>query len=128
MSYQAAVECARAMGRVRQFELARRVGIDWRLAAAYLARMKREGVVGRMDARGWFEVIGSPPRVVAAAQPASSVRRTAGSDKRFETLRRLIARELHPDAPGVAEADGQVRAELFKRIWPEVESIARLTA
>ena len=128
MSYQAAVECARAMGRVRQFELAKRLGIDWRLAVAYLARMEREGVVGRMDGRGWFEVIGSPRRSVSDAQSPSRVARPGGMDKRFEALRRLIARELHPDISGSTDIHDSAKSELFKRIWPQVENISRLPA
>jgi hypothetical protein len=44
-------------------------------------------------------------------------------DSRFEKLRRLIAKELHPDFC----ADGSeklVRQELFKRIWSKIDQIA----
>jgi hypothetical protein len=45
-------------------------------------------------------------------------------DERFNILRRLVARELHPDHCIGGEIEKVVRAEFFKRLWPEIEQIA----
>jgi hypothetical protein len=45
-------------------------------------------------------------------------------DDRFDTLRRLVARELHPDHCMGGEIEKVVRAEFFKRLWPEIERIS----
>ena len=134
MSYETAVGCARAIGRVRPFELGRRAGIDWRVAVGYLDRMEQDGIVSGMDARGW--------RDVAAAQadesngPACTFDRwnhlgrgeTASSHNRrqFNAVRRLIARELHPDLSDDSHIRA-LKAELFKRIWPQIADLLRVS-
>lgn len=45
-------------------------------------------------------------------------------DERFDMLRRLVAKELHPDFCDGSQLEKMVRAELFKRLWPEIERIA----
>ena len=136
MSYEIAIECARAMGRVRSFELGRRAGIDWRVAAAYLDRMEQNGLVTRMDPRGWRHAI----VIAQATEPESRGHRTdreegrgRGAAKpsdeycRLSAVRQLIARELHPDLSD----DSLVRAlktELFKRIWPQINEVLRPAA
>lgn len=47
------------------------------------------------------------------------------SDKRFDALRRFLAREFHPDHSKVEGIDKIVRAEIFKHVWPKIEEIAR---
>jgi hypothetical protein len=130
-SYVAAVECARVMGQVRQFELAKRLGIDWRVANVFLQRMQHDGIVGRMDARGWRSVSEShsdvhmPNPVIGAAADA---RQEASRDARFDAIRRLIAKELHPDS-GHAEEDGkELFTQMFQRIWPQIQEISRSLA
>ena len=44
-------------------------------------------------------------------------------DDRFEVLRRLVARELHPDHCMGGDIEKAVRAEFFKRLWPEIERL-----
>ncbi|MCA3367675.1 MAG: hypothetical protein INF79_18880 [Roseomonas sp.] len=44
---------------------------------------------------------------------------------RFDALRRVLARELHPDYAPEDCADLQLREALFKSIWPKVEQIER---
>ncbi|MFC7538654.1 hypothetical protein ACFQU2_03265 [Siccirubricoccus deserti] len=46
---------------------------------------------------------------------------TAG-DERLTTLKRLLARELHPDQPG-SPAERSLREALFKRLWPKLEAL-----
>ena len=44
---------------------------------------------------------------------------------RFDALRRLLARELHPDYAPANGGDLMLREALFKSIWPKVEQIER---
>jgi hypothetical protein len=130
MSYEIALECARAMGKIRCFELGRRAKIDWRVAAIYLDRMERDGVVSRMNARGWRDTLGiqiaGPDRSACGSDsqlyPGQSESDLGQGHRRLEAVRHLIARELHPDL----SEEGAVRAvkvELFKRIWPQIEEL-----
>ena len=45
-------------------------------------------------------------------------------DDRFDALRRLVARELHPDHCVGGDIEKTVRAEFFKRLWPEIERLS----
>jgi hypothetical protein len=55
----------------------------------------------------------------------SDLRNAAFADRKFDSLRRFLAREFHPDY-ATADAPGKaVKAEIFKRIWPVVEEIDR---
>jgi hypothetical protein len=47
------------------------------------------------------------------------------SDKRFDELRRYLAREFHPDHAKAEGIEKLVRAEIFKQVWPKVEEIAK---
>jgi hypothetical protein len=50
--------------------------------------------------------------------------RRAKRDDRFDALRRLVARELHPDHCAGGDIEKTVRAEFFKRLWPEIERLS----
>jgi hypothetical protein len=50
-------------------------------------------------------------------------RRPMSPDKRFDALRRLIAKELHPDFCTGGDLEKLVRSECFKRLWPEIERL-----
>ena len=50
---------------------------------------------------------------------------TAREDKRIEALRRLLARELHPDKAKSSTEEAALRAEIFKQLWPEIDRIAK---
>ena len=43
---------------------------------------------------------------------------------RFDALRRLIAKELHPDFCTGGQLEKLLRQECFKRLGPEIERIA----
>ena len=58
---------------------------------------------------------------------AKLANRRAARDDRFDALRRLVARELHPDHCTGGDIEKTVRAEFFKRLWPEIERLV-LTA
>jgi hypothetical protein len=49
----------------------------------------------------------------------------AREDKRIEALRRLLARELHPDMAKPSTEEAALRAKLFKQLWPEIDRIAK---
>jgi hypothetical protein len=55
---------------------------------------------------------------------AQLANRQATRDDRFDALRRLVARELHPDHCKGGDIEKTVRAEFFKRLWPEIERLA----
>ena len=68
-------------------------------------------------------------RALAAEQEAMELTtqlagRLATRDSRYDALRRLIARELHPDHCTGGEIEKLVRAEFFKSLWPEIEQLA----
>jgi hypothetical protein len=46
-----------------------------------------------------------------------------GPDRRFEALRRFLARELHPDLAGGDLGARRVREEIFKRVWAKIEEL-----
>jgi hypothetical protein len=50
--------------------------------------------------------------------------RHATSQGRFDALRRLIAKELHPDACDGGQLEKLIREEFFKRVWSRIEEIA----
>ena len=54
---------------------------------------------------------------------AQLANRRATRDDRFDALRRLVARELHPDHCTGGDIEKTVRAEFFKRLWPEIERL-----
>ena len=53
-------------------------------------------------------------------QPAA-----AQQDKRVEALRRLLARELHPDRAEPSSKEGALLNDLFQRLWPQIDRIAK---
>ena len=110
LTYETTLACAARMGRVRPFELARTLGVDWRDVVPHLERMQREGLALRPDASGW--------RVMTAPSPAPEP-----SDTRLDALRRLIARELHPDLSDAPAEERAVRGEIFKKIWPMLDGM-----
>jgi hypothetical protein len=56
------------------------------------------------------------------AELESRPRTTLAGDERLTTLKRLLARELHPDQPGT-QAERGLREALFKRLWPKLEAL-----
>ena len=45
--------------------------------------------------------------------------------KRLEALRRFLARELHPDKAKLANKDRALLQDLFQRLWPQIDRIAK---
>jgi hypothetical protein len=50
-------------------------------------------------------------------------RRSKGAD-RFDALRRLVAKELHPDFCTGGDLEKLMRQECFKKLWPEIDRLA----
>ena len=46
-----------------------------------------------------------------------------GPDKKFNQLRRFLARELHPDLAGEDVAERRLREAIFKRVWAKIEQL-----
>lgn len=44
---------------------------------------------------------------------------------RIDAVRKLLARELHPDKSNLSPEEAAVRSSLFKTIWPKIDQIAR---
>jgi hypothetical protein len=49
--------------------------------------------------------------------------RHAGSQDRFDALRRFVAKELHPDFCTGGQLEKLMRQECFKKLWPEIERL-----
>jgi hypothetical protein len=64
-------------------------------------------------------------RALAAEEQLDSERRRCSKgDDRFDALRRLIAKELHPDFCSGGALEKLMRQECFKELWPEIERLA----
>jgi phage terminase Nu1 subunit (DNA packaging protein) len=63
--------------------------------------------------------------LVVERELATSGNAERDRDKRLDALRRLIAKELHPDQCAAQGIERVLRAELFKLIWPKVEELSR---
>jgi hypothetical protein len=59
-----------------------------------------------------------------AAEARAAVPSAGTCDGRFDALRRLLAKELHPDFCTGGNLEKAVRQEIFKVIWPKVEELA----
>lgn len=46
-------------------------------------------------------------------------------DARFQQLRTLVLRELHPDHASEGSVDRALREAAFKSLWPKIESLGR---
>jgi hypothetical protein len=47
----------------------------------------------------------------------------SGAEDRYLALRRLIAKEFHPDFSQALGQEKTIRAEIFKQVWPKIEKI-----
>lgn len=61
----------------------------------------------------------------AAATNPQVPKKTESVDKRIEALRKLLARELHPDGAKLCPAEAALRTELFQALWPQIDRIAK---
>lgn len=61
--------------------------------------------------------------LAAEAKIASHFSVSTNRDGRYATLKRILARELHPDYAPSDSLDRVLREALFKRIWPMIEEL-----
>jgi hypothetical protein len=45
--------------------------------------------------------------------------------ERIEAVRKLLARELHPDKAGLSSSEAALRSSLFQSIWPQIDQITK---
>ena len=106
-------------------DLCNRTGGLEREVRALRTRIKRlqdagKTVIGQRDE--WMT------RALAAEELLETERRRpANGDDRFNKLRRLVAKELHPDFCTLESLEKLLRAECFKRLWPQIEQLAERT-
>ena len=62
--------------------------------------------------------------LTAEEQMATERDRQASGQDRFAALRRIVVKELHPDACNGGQLEKLIRAECFKKVWPEIERLA----
>jgi hypothetical protein len=106
-------------------ELGKRVGELEGEVSALRARVSRLQNAGKtlIAQRGEWKA-----RALVAEQKVTDItvqqaNRQPTRDDRFDALRRLVARELHPDHCVGGDIEKAVRAEFFKRLWPEIERL-----
>lgn len=62
-------------------------------------------------------------RALAAEARLADFGATGASDPRYVAIKKMLARELHPDGVQTDGFEKIIREALFKRIWPLVEKI-----
>lgn len=153
LRYEDALAWVRGRARFVPEELARGLDASPATAGTFLRRMEAEGVVGLAGPDGTHPVLGErrrrwsaePQPMAAGADPWAEVARLRGEAaaaahratiaeaqlagaaprERMAVLRRMLARELHPDtaAPIGDPALQAAYAEVFKRVWPRIERV-----
>jgi hypothetical protein len=106
-------------------ELGKRVGElegEVRTLRASVSRLQNAGKTVIAQREEW------KARALVAEQKATDLaaqlaNRQPTRDDRFDALRRLVARELHPDHCTSSDIEKLIRAEFFKRLWPEIERL-----
>ena len=106
-------------------ELRKRVGElegEVRALRANVSRLKNAGKTVIIQREEW------KARALTAEQKATDLDAQLASrretrDDRFDALRRLVARELHPDFCDNGGIEKLIRAEFFKQLWPEIERL-----
>ena len=64
-------------------------------------------------------------RALAAEEQMATERdRQASGQDRFDALRRIVVKELHPDSCNGGHLEKLMRQECFKLLWPEIERLA----
>ncbi|WP_431267974.1 hypothetical protein [Dankookia sp. P2] len=151
LRYEDALPWVRGQVRLTLEGMARGLDATPAAAASFLRRLEAEGVVGPAGPDGAHPVLGERRRRWAEAAPAAAdpwaeiarlrieaeaaARRAAAAEARLAALavpreqiaalRRLLARELHPDtaAPLGDPAQQAAFEEVFKRVWPRIERV-----
>jgi hypothetical protein len=116
--------------------------LEQRAALQMVQDMERLGDIARPDDSGWHAVLARDADVQPLAEPdglaaalaatadwrlraeAAEARLAAGmQDKKFDRLKRRLAREFHPDQAAASEIDRVVREVVFRRLWQIVQEV-----
>ena len=90
-----------------------------RALRASVSRLQNAGKTVIAQRREWkARALVAEQKAIDLAAQQNSRRETR--DDRFEALRRLVVRELHPDHCSGGDIEKTVRAEFFKKLWPEI--------
>jgi hypothetical protein len=96
---------------------------------AKIERLRSAGktVIEQRDA--WQKrALAAEARVAELAAILAELQGGATGEKKFDEMKRYLARELHPDHSTSDGIEKLIRSEMFKKIWPKVEEIARSRA
>ena len=106
-------------------ELGKRVGElegEVRALRASVSRLQNAGKTVIAQREEWkARALVAEQKVTDLTAQLASRRDTR--DDRFDALRRLVARELHPDHCAGGGLEKTIRAEFFKKLWPEIERL-----
>lgn len=149
LRYDEALAYANGRTRLSREGLVRGLDATPAAADAFLRRMEADGVIGPAEPDGAHPVLGAQRRRWSAPMPAetapagmmgedvarlraerdAALRRAesaeAAAAARLATLRRMLARELHPDSAASAGTTALQEAyqEIFQRVWPRIEAV-----
>ena len=91
---------------------------------AKITRLQHAGRTVIAQREEWkTRALSAEEEVVDLIQQLMGRQETVG-DERFDKLRRIVAKELHPDFCAGGEIEKLIRAEFFKKLWPEIEQLA----
>jgi hypothetical protein len=112
----------KTINRLKKNDLALRVAELEREGYALRARVRRLQDAGKtvINQREQWK-----SRALAAKELLEAeLNRRSKNDDRFDALRRLVAKELHPDFCNGGHLEKLLRQECFKKLWPEIERLA----
>lgn len=70
-----------------------------------------------LDRDGW------QARALAAETIIEKMKSPRSEDRRYSSIKKFFAKELHPDSGSANYIDRSTREAVFKRLWPEIEKI-----
>jgi len=96
----------------------------WRALEAEVMRLRARAEEAEKQCALWqMSAAAAEDRAVALQTALENGGGGRGPDRRFDALRRFLARELHPDLAGSDLAARALREELFKRVWAKIEEL-----
>ena len=112
----------KAINKLKKSDLALLVAELEREGYALRARVKRLQDAGKtvINQREQWKARAFAAKELLEAE----LNRRSKNDDRFDALRRLIAKELHPDFCTGGQLEKLMRQECFKKLWPEIERLA----
>jgi hypothetical protein len=98
----------------------------WRALEAEMHRLQARVEEAEKQCALWqMSASAAEDRALAlqAALESGAANGPRGADQRFDSLRRFLARALHPDLAGADPAARVIREEIFKRVWAKIEEL-----